>query len=151
MSTPCGERNDVPKGQNKLRTFERSEEESRERGRGADVAENAESGVRRKNEIRVEAKENVAEEEEEQERVLEGEYPSNDDFRKYQRLPSYAPTHTSSPSSFPTATPKIVPTFIATVTEHASDKKDPYLLATEPLTFILNPKGQLQCFQFICF
>ena len=137
MSTPCGERNDVPKGQKKLRTFERSEEESTERGRGADVAENAESGIRRKNE-------NVAEEEEEQERVLEGEYPSNDDFRKYQRLPSYAPTHTSSPSSFPTATPKIVPTFIATVTEHASDKNDPYLLATEPLTFILNPKGHLQ-------
>ena len=134
MSTPCGERIDIPKGPKKLRTFERSEEESRERGR---EISSASGGTRRKNGERVEE-----EEEEEEERLLEGEY-SNDDFRKYQRIPSNAPTHTSYPSAYPTPTPKVVPTFIATVTEHASDKNDPYLLATEPLTFILNPKGQL--------
>ena len=32
------------------------------------------------------------------------------------------------------------PIFTAVVTQHASDKNDPYLLATEPLQFDLSPK-----------
>ena len=34
-----------------------------------------------------------------------------------------------------------VPVFHAVVTQHASDRSDPYLLATEPLVFPLAPKG----------
>ena len=33
--------------------------------------------------------------------------------------------------------------FLPLVTQHASDKNDPYLLATEPLHFDLSPKGDL--------
>ena len=53
------------------------------------------------------------------------------------RPPSRNPT--GSPTTAPTTLP--IPIFTAIVTEHASDKNDPYLLATEPLVFPLNPRG----------
>ena len=84
---------------------------------------------------------------------LEGESDRSDDRNKPRRYPTYHPTYTpqktshptlkpsSLPSSSPLPTPLPVPTFTAVVTQHASNKNDPYLLATQPLVFPLNPKG----------
>ena len=65
---------------------------------------------------------------------------------KHHSYPTLYPTR-GSPSRHPSGKPSQAPTvlpipvFVATVTEHASDKNDPYLLATEPLIFPLNPRG----------
>ena len=65
---------------------------------------------------------------------------------KHHYYPTLYPTR-GSPSRHPSGKPSQAPTvlpipiFTATVTEHASDKNDPYLLATEPLVFPLNPRG----------
>ena len=69
--------------------------------------------------------------------------------RKTRYSPTLFPTRTvrtPPPSMYPTQNPSSpitppVPIFTATVTEHASDKNDPYILATEPLVFPLNPRG----------
>lgn len=45
-----------------------------------------------------------------------------------------------SPTPSPTPRQLAAPIFTAVVTQHASDKKNPYLLATEPLLFDLSPK-----------
>jgi hypothetical protein len=71
---------------------------------------------------------------------------NNDDGRQHYN-PSHYPTHrpfaTLSPTTSPTSPPPLpVPIFTAVVTEHASNKNDPYLLATEPLVFPLTPRGE---------
>ena len=84
---------------------------------------------------------------------LEGGIDRNDDRNKPRKYPTYHPTYppqktnhpSSKPSSHPSSSPVPsalpVPTFTAVVTQHASNKNDPYLLATQPLVFPLNPKG----------
>jgi hypothetical protein len=71
---------------------------------------------------------------------------NTDDGRQHNN-PSHYPTHrpfaTLSPTTSPTSPPPLpVPIFTAVVTEHASNKNDPYLLATEPLVFPLTPRGE---------
>ena len=89
--------------------------------------------------------ENINENENENDRNKPRRYPTSH--------PSYTPHKTnhpsSKPSSHPTSSPTSshsslpVPIFTAVVTQHASNKNDPYLLATQPLVFPLNPKGSI--------
>jgi hypothetical protein len=56
--------------------------------------------------------------------------------------------HYSPPTPSPTPEPLPAPVFTAVVTQHASNKNDPYLLATEPLMFPLDPK--VRCCAVLC-
>jgi hypothetical protein len=87
---------------------------------------------------------------------LEGDGDLNNDGNKPRKYPTYHPTYTPQKTNHPTPKPSSlpssslpptlpVPTFTAVVTQHASNKNDPYLLATQPLVFPLNPKGTSLC------
>lgn len=113
--------------------------------------ENREKGIEREN------NRDILDEIENENEELEGGIDRNDDRNKPRKYPTYHPVYppqktnhpTPKPSSLPSSSPLPptlpVPTFTAVVTQHASNKNDPYLLATQPLVFPLNPKGTSVC------